>query len=216
MNELTDTDLRSGGRQTKVARLIEEFDLEPIGDEMEQRWTSDGDDRMSLRKLADYFNVCLLKRALARSTRNPFPSEPETIYRLLTDESQSTGDRLGCQRRLERAGVDVDALLDNFVSYQAIRSYLQKEREVQHQPNQRDRIQVESENIQRLRGRVVSVTGDKLDSLSEAGHIVLGDFRVIADIQIFCEECGTQSHANDVLKSGGCACQDTPSHPDKN
>lgn len=45
----------SRGRWSKVARRINEYDLEGLGEEMARRWTAE-DDRWSLRDLADHFN----------------------------------------------------------------------------------------------------------------------------------------------------------------
>lgn len=48
----------------KVARVIREYDLEGLGDELEHGWTADGDNRTSLRGLATYFNERVLDAAL--------------------------------------------------------------------------------------------------------------------------------------------------------
>lgn len=58
---MTEIKNQSSGRRTKVARLIEEYDLGEIGVELERRWTAEGDERISLRFLSTHFNQQLLK-----------------------------------------------------------------------------------------------------------------------------------------------------------
>jgi hypothetical protein len=66
------------GRRTKVVRLIDEYELGDIGDRLEHRWTTDGDDRMSLRDLADYFNQQLLAAAMAEAGMQPLSEKSRT------------------------------------------------------------------------------------------------------------------------------------------
>jgi hypothetical protein len=198
------------GRRGKVARLLDEYDLESVGPELERRWTADGDDRASLRDLATYFNRRLLEAVLAASDAQPFAGEAATAHRLLTDDDASGAERTRVRRRLERAGVDVDALLDDFVSYQAVRTYLTSVRGAEYDPATRPRTAAEAENIGRLRGRTVSVTEEKLDRLRRDGHLSLGDLRVVVSITVLCEDCGARYDVAELLERGGCDCGDDP------
>jgi hypothetical protein len=71
---------------SKVARLIAEYGLDGLGDELEARWTGDGVERTSLRDLADYFNERLLEQTLIDAGMNALESDVSTMYRNLTDE----------------------------------------------------------------------------------------------------------------------------------
>lgn len=200
------SDSGSGGRRTKVQRLLEEYELDDLGAELEHRWTTTGDDRMSLRDLADYFNQRLLEAAMGDAGMQPLSGEVENTYRLLHEEDVSGGDRTRTQRRLEREGVDVDALDRDFVTYQAIRTYLKDHRGAEHTTPDRDRTAVETENVQRLRGRTVTVTSGKLEQLKKGGHLNLGAFRVLVDVNVLCEDCGAQYEVETLLERGGCDC----------
>ena len=197
-----------GGRRTKVARLIDEYGFESLGPELERRWTTDDDDRLSLRALADYFNQKLLADRMANAGMQPLAGEVENVYRLLTDDDVGSADRTRTRRRLERNGVDVEGLRSDFVTYQAIRSYLKGDRGAEHTTDDRPRTVVESENIQRLRGRTTAVTEERLNQLRKGDHVQLGEFRVFADINVFCEDCGTQYEVEELLERGGCACSE--------
>lgn len=196
---------KTSGRRSKVQKLIKEFDLEGLGAELEQLWTAD-DDRRSLRDLAQYFNQQLLAKALEDATVQPLDGEIENMYRLLTDDEVSSAESTRIKRRLEREGVDVDKLLSDFVTYQAIRTYLKDHRGAEYTPNETDPLKREQTNLQKLRGRMVSVTEGKLEQLQESDDITLGEFQTIADIQVVCEDCNTQFDVLELLERGGCRC----------
>ena len=193
------------GRRSKVARLIDEYDLQGLGAELEQQWTAE-EDRKSLRELARDFNWQLLEQALEEANVQYLDGEIENTYRLLTDDEVSNAESTRVERRLERDGVDIDALENDFVSYQAIRSYLKDHRGAEYTPDQTDPLEREATNIQKLRGRMATVTGGKLEQLRASDELTLGEFRTLADIRVVCEDCNTQFDAFDLLNQGGCDC----------
>lgn len=195
------------GRRSKVARLIEEYEMESLGAELERRWTAE-EDRRSLRELASYFNRQLLEHALEAADVRPLDGEVENIYRLLTD-GESGADRTRIRRRLERDGVDVDAVENDFVTYQAIRTYLKKHRGAEYTPDETDPIEREIGNIQQLRGRVDSVTEGKLRQLRRTDQLDLGEFRTLVDVRVVCEDCNAQFDVIDLLERGRCDCPES-------
>jgi hypothetical protein len=205
MTESSGTDGSGRGRRSKVARLIEEYELEGLGAEMERLWTDD-EDRRSLRDLATRFNQELLARTLEEAGVQQLDGEVENTYRLLTADDVGGADRTRVRRRLEREGVDLDALLDDFVTYQAVRTYLRSHREAEYTPAETDPIERETRNLQRLRGRIDTVTEGKLEQLREDDQITLGEFRTIVDVRVICEDCGGQFDVVDLLADGGCDC----------
>jgi nucleoside diphosphate kinase len=203
--ENSDEGPSSRGRPSKVRRLIEEYDLQGLGEELEQLWTAN-ENRRSLRELATYFNQQLLKQALDGASVERLDGELENTYRLLTDDAVSNTEATRVQRRLERDGIDVETLQHDFVTYQAIRTYLTKHRGAEYTPSQTDPIEREKTNIQKLRGRMVSVTEDKLEQLRDSETLTLGEFRSLGDIHVVCEDCNTQFAVLELLDRGGCHC----------
>lgn len=203
--EGTSMDSSSGGRRSKVRRLIEEYGLQGIGADLERDWTAD-QDRRSLRELADYFNRRLLESTFDSVGVQHLDGEIKNTYRLLNDDDVSSADRMRIRRRLEREGMDIDALEENFVTYQAIRTYLKDFRGAEYTPNQTDPLEREAANIQQLRGRIAAVTEGKLEQLRNSDRLNLGKFRTLAEIQVICEECNTQFDAVELLERGGCDC----------
>lgn len=195
------------GRRSKVAALIEEYDLgESFGERLESLWTRT-EDRRSLRELADLFNKELLTATLDSAGVTTVDGEVENLYRLLTADDVSVGARTEARGRLEREGIDVDRLESNFVTYQAIRSYLKDHRDAEYEPSDRtDGRESAINNIKRLRARVGAVVEGTLERLLATDRITLGEFRVFVSIEVLCTDCGTQHRVVQLLQQRGCDC----------
>lgn len=207
MGQPKETTASSRGRRSKVARLIDEYDLQGLGAELEQSWTAE-ENRKSLRELASYFNRQLLQRTLDEANVHCLDGELENTYRLLTDDEISSAESTRVERRLERDGVGVDKLKSDFVTYQAIRSYLKNHRGAEYTPAETDPLEREATNVQKLRGRMVSVTEGKLEQFRDNDELTLGEFRTLVDIRVVCEDCNTQFDILELLDRGGCNCTD--------
>lgn len=200
-----DSNNSGSGRRSKVARLIDEYDLDGLGEEMTRRWTAE-EDRWSLRDLADHFNQAVLKAAMEAEGGQLLDGEVENTYRLLTDEDVGEADRTRARRQLERDGIEVEDLVDDFVSYQAIRTFLTKHQGAEYTPDETDPLERETTNVQQLRGRVETVTEGKLEQLRDSGELTLGEFRTLVDVRAVCEGCNTQFDVVELLEKGGCNC----------
>lgn len=198
------------GPQTKVGRLIEEYGLgAEYGGRLEAAWTDDGAERKSLRDLAEEFNRRLLAASMDRGDVSTLDGEVDNLFRLLTDDDVTAGTRTEARSRLERNGVDVEQLERDFVTYQAIRSYLQNERGAEYErASEGDRLERTAESIERLRSRLTSVCESNLNQLRETDRITLDEFRLFVSADVLCEECGSQYSIGELLERGGCDCQD--------
>jgi len=201
------------GPEPKVARLIDAYEFEDLGDELERRWT-DPDDRASLRQLADDVNRRLLERSLAE-TGEPRPGdELENLYRRLTDDDLGSGARVQARNTLRRHGVDADALRQDFVSHQSIYTYLTNYRNADppdRTPSEQEQLDQRSATVQRLTTRLASVTETALTELVNAGHLTLGEFKVLVTVRVQCTDCNTRRSVADLFANGGCEC----SRPDR-
>lgn len=195
------------GPDPKVLRLIRKYELEGVGDELEDRWTR-FEGRTSLRTLAESFNERLLRAALDDAGVDTITDDLGHLYALLDGEAGSRGEQTAAKRRLERAGVDVETLTDEFVSYGAIRSYLTGYRGASLPEADDGARESEARTIEGLRQRTVAVTESKLDRLRETDRLQLGSHRVLADVQVLCEDCGRQYDVAALLETGSCGCAD--------
>lgn len=191
----------------KVGRVLAEYDLLALHEELPDRWLGESGDPTSLRDLADLINVALVSRTMEEAGEDPLEGEAENVYRLLTDDEVSTGVQTQQRNRLERAGVDVDTLEDDFVTHQAVYTYLTKGLGISKETDQREPIEKHEERIQRLRSRTTAVVENSLSELEGCGEIAGGEFDAIVDIQVYCGACNTQAPLADFLEAGGCECE---------
>lgn len=192
--------------QYKVSRVVEEFGLTDIEEELVARRTSE-ENPLSLRDLAAFFNRRVLRTAMEEAKMDPLEGEVENTYRLLTEDDVSSGVRTETKKKLERNGIDVDRLTSSFVTYQAIRSYLKEEREIDtDQSSDEDPVDRVAQSVERLRNRTTTVTEEKLGQLRRSGNLSVGEFRVLLDLRVFCEDCGSQYEFGELLENDGCNC----------
>jgi len=208
MDETDSSAASSSGRRSKVARLIDEYDLQGLGAELEQLWTAEKD-RRSLRELATYFNQQLLEQTLSAADIQHLDGEVENTYRLLTAEDVSSAASTRARRRLEREGVDVEGIQRDFVTYQAVRSYLKNHRGAEYTEPDRDPLERKKTSVQKLQGRMVSVIEGNVAQLRDSEELTLGEFQTLADIQIVCQDCTSQFGVFELLDRGGCNCAAT-------
>jgi hypothetical protein len=193
--------------RSKVARLIEKYELTGLGVELEARWTGDGVERTSLRDLADQFNRRLLAAALEEAGRTPLDDEVASLYENLTGDDVSQGVKTDSRTTLAADGVDVDEVEREFVTYQAIRSYLKDWRDAEYRkPSDEEKLDSDRETIQRLLTRTLTVTEDRLEQLRETERIAAAEFEVFVDAQVLCQRCGTQQTVVEFINNGGCDC----------
>lgn len=201
---------KSNAEQSKVARLIDEYELSGTGEMLERRWTAT-EDRSSLRELAGFFNRRLLGAALESAGRDPLEGETQNLYDLLTDDDVTSGVREQARNRLERDGIDPVKLEDDFVTYQSIRTYLKDYRGASAPTtggSPEDRIERKRSTIQRLRTRLEDVTGQSLRELASASVITLGEFDVVVTVRVHCSSCETQQSVSSLLTNRGCECSE--------
>jgi len=194
-------------RRSKVARVIETYDLAGLGDDLEHQWTR-SEDRKSLRELATTVNHRILEAAMREAGRTVNQHDVEHVYTLLTDDDVSEGARIQTRRELERDGVDVAELERDFVTHQAVHTYLRDFRGASHEPTEREPVESAHETLERLRSRTVAVSQQTVERLRDAGHVTAGDLDVYVEIRVHCEDCGTDQDVATFLEGGGCQCLD--------
>ncbi|SEH17725.1 hypothetical protein SAMN04487967_3364 [Natronorubrum sediminis] len=193
-------------RGGKVARVIQQYDLEGFGAELERAWTADGEERRSLRALAADVNHELLRASIRRADGDSLEAELGALYHGLVDEDVSSADQTRIRRRLERRGVDVDQLESDFVSYQAVRTYLTKHRDATYEKPETDRLDETKTTIERLRSKTETVSENRLERLERADELAIGDLAVTVDVRATCRVCGAQYTVTELLEEHGCEC----------
>ena len=194
-------------RTTKVERVVDEYDLQGVEVELAERWTAPAAERDSLRDLAADVNQRMLAAALADAGVDVLEGELENYYRLLTDGDVSAGRRTEARSRLAHEGVAVDELEADFVSHQAIHTYLTERAGVSFEGASTDeRIERTRESLERLQGRVESVAANNLERLAAAGDLDIGEVSVLLSLDVVCNDCGRRYDLAELLEAGGCEC----------
>lgn len=195
----------AGPPNSKVARVIREYDLDGWGDRLESEWVGTDGERTSLRDLADLFNRVVLESALADAGVAMSDHDVETTYRILTDDDVARADVLRKERELERDGVDVEGLRSDFVTHQAVHTYLTEYREAELTDQSPDPDR-KVETLERLSGRTTAVSESTLEGLIEADEVTDREYELFVEIRVVCEECGTDYTLVDLISQGGCHC----------
>ena len=195
---------------TKVRRVIERYGLSGLGDELADRWVGDGYDRESLRSLADRFNKQMLAANMEAAGLTPLEGEVDNTYRLLTDDAVSARMQTQLRRRLERDGLTPESLQSDFVSHQAIHTYLTRDRKIDPPTADQadsDRLEADRETIQRLQSRLEAVAENTVSRLDSTDQLDVGAFSVLVDLQILCADCGDTYEITELFEHGGCDCR---------
>lgn len=192
-------------RRSKVAQDIEFYGLDGFGARLEHLWTGAEGDRYSLRELAKWFNHHLVESAMEAAGMDSLQGEIDTIYRLLTDDGVSSGQRVQICRRLEREGIDVERLQRDFVSHQAVHTYLTAYRQASL-PENRITVSREANKLTRLQHRMAAVTEDSISRLATKDLLDVGEFDVFVDVSVLCRDCGASFALAEFLEEGRCNC----------
>ncbi|PHQ40709.1 hypothetical protein Z052_18785 [Halorubrum sp. C191] len=195
---------QSSGRRTKVSRVIEEYDLEGMGAQLEASWTDETGERMSLRDLADEFNQAVLEAALRRVGVSPVSFQVDGTYESLRHGSGP--ERTRAKRRLEREGADPERLTNDFVTHQAIHTYLTTDRNASLPENETAPVERKVETIEKLEGRVAAVSESAVASLASVDELDRDDYDILVDLRAVCPACGSDYPLGELFRNGGCGC----------
>lgn len=192
----------------KVGRVLREYALDGLDDELERRWGGRGSGS-SLRELQREVNRRLVHSALIDVGLSPVEGEAANLQRLLTSSDVSESRRIEARRRLESDGVDVDSLVSDFVSHQTIYNHLRDCRDVSRADEQSDqeRLARAESTIFGLQNRTELVTEQTLSQLASNEVIHPEEYDVVVDIQAICKTCGRSYEVETLLESNGCQCE---------
>jgi hypothetical protein len=188
--------------------VIEKHLTDDIHETLHQRWTGAGKQKQSIRDLTQYFNKAILEQYLIEADVEVLDGEVDNFYRLLSGDG-SRGMETQAHRKLERMGINVETLMDDFVSHQTIYRHLTSclDAEKEDALTNQERIERERKRIGRLQNKSEAVSEETLARLRRSDAITLGSFDVIVNFRVTCEECGVHRKITDVIQQGGCDCQ---------
>lgn len=207
------TDVTGGERDScdcKVGRVRDVYGLEGLDEALVAHWRGDGREELSLRDLESYANRRMMRAAMTGAGMDPIDGEVENVYELLVGDRATEGTRTEVRNRLERHGVDVASLREDFVSHQTIHTHLRECLDVSKTPTDPDpaeRRQRVADTVFALQNRTEAVTRGSLESLQNTDAVALEGFDVLVDVSVTCDSCGRVYDIGKLLDGGGCVCQ---------
>jgi hypothetical protein len=160
----------------------------------------------SLRDLERFFNRELLAAAMRDAGMELVEDEARNLYRLLTGDDVSRAARTEARDRLARAGVDVDAVRRDFVTYGTVRTHLRECAGVETGREATVTADGVTDTVFKLFGRTEAVTERELSRLAGTPALETGDLTVSLTARVACETCGEEYSLRRLLERGGCAC----------
>jgi len=193
---------RLQGCSCKVGRVAAEYGIECVGERLAFRRR----EGTSLRELERVYNEAVLTAVLERADADLFGDVSE-IYTALVDEDTDPGTRATVREHLSGAGVDADAVRDDFVSYQTIRTHLRDCAGVDSDTNRAISAENARGTIEWARARNEEVIDGTIERLVESEAVAADDVEVIHEVRVACADCGERLPAEEFVVVG-CGCDD--------
>mgnify|MGYP007038794930 CR=1 FL=1 len=160
----------------KVERVCGRRDLPTLPERLVERRTETG---ASLRDLERFFNREVLAAAMRAAGMELLDGEAANVLRLLTADDVSHAARTEARDRLARAGVDVDGVTGDFLTYGTIRTHLRECAGIETGREAGTDADAVRGTVYTLVGRAEAVTERELSRLAETDAFDAGDLTVL-------------------------------------
>lgn len=181
----------------KVCRVLADRGMEEYEPQMVDHWKGNIGQRKGYRRLAEWFNVTLLRREMDKAGLSTLGNEAESKYERLQ------GDRTIAEEvrtNLQRNGIPIDEIESDFVSYGVIRKHLNDclGEEYEHESGDWER-----EAIDRARSHAEGKITEAVNSAVSKGSIsAVGDITVTLSVELECEETQARVPVDRALRRG--------------
>lgn len=182
----------------KVCRDLAEHGLEDHEEKLLEQWLAEGSQRKGYRQLADWLNIALLRRAMDRAGLSTLGDEAASKYERLQAEDEAVAEEV--RTDLANAGVDIERLEADFVSYGVVRTHL---KECLGAEREREPSDWEEESIRIATDRAREKVAEAVQSLNNKGKLEAGgDISVNVSIELECEDCYTRIPVERAVRRG--------------
>jgi hypothetical protein len=199
---MADAETDAGGSHCcKVGRSAARYHRPDLDAELRRRHEGGA----SLRDLERVANRAFLAGAVEGAGSDVL-GDVDGILDALAGDGASAGERTELRTRLSRAGVDVERLEADFVSYGTVRTHLQDCMGVETKREGGVTVAEARGTIEWARSRSEAVIERTLSRLRDADELAAGDLELTQVTRVTCTDCGTTHTVNDLLDQGGCDC----------
>jgi hypothetical protein len=207
--------------KNKIDRLIEQYELPGIGESLVRDWTHEDDQRRkSIRELTSWFNQKLVMVILDRYTSGMIPSDytvEEITTRLQARGSDASKyndipDReiMDIVQWLENNDVPVGDVIDDFVSYGTMYTYLKEIRGAVSPDSQPDQRSPEERQVDVLEGIRTDLAkqperiNSRLRTLRTHNQLPETKPDIHISVECNCPACGHAQPIADYIQQQGC------------
>lgn len=196
----------------KIGRQIDSYDLRDLNEDLRYRRH---EEETSLRDLADFVNARILETAIDASDAD-IAGDAVSVYVALTGDDVSTRRRVDVTDQLSNAGIDVDELERDFVSYQSVRYHLQNCLDVDTSRHGVETLEEGRGVVEWARTRDANVIERTLSRLQRTGAVTAGELTTTVTVTVECATCGNTYRIDEFLDRGSCECGDGSGSPGSN
>lgn len=197
----SDTETAAEYCSCKVGESSWKCDLPGLPFEIGDYWTQETAVQWSINSITEHLNRQFIIAFCDRSSMDLLDKEAELYRSLLMDDNVSEGTREEARGKLNRHGVNVDALEECFVTETTVYRHMQKCLNIEYEKPPL----TTAEAIDRLGTHLDRFRGATATLLSESGQNE-DAFRVSVDVNVVCEHCGTIHDGFAYIKQEGCNC----------
>lgn len=186
----------------KVGRDVGKYGLDDLDDELERRYVS-GD--ASLRDLADLVNATIVGSAVD-ATDAEVVGDPASIYAAVRGEDVAPERSANVRDQLTYAGVDLDALTDDFVSHQTVRDHLRSCLDVDTSRAGVESLSDAATVVEWASSRDEQIVDRTVERVRRLGLLDTGPLEISHSIRVTCVDCGATYRPTELFERGGCEC----------
>ena len=181
----------------KVCRVLAEREMGEYESQMVAHWKGEIGQRKGYRQLAEWFNVTLLRREMDKAGLSTLGNEAESKYERLNDERTVAEE---VRMDLRRAGLPIDDLESDFVSYGVIRTHLTEclGEEYEHESGD-----WEQEAIDRASSHAHQKISEAVQAALSKGKLTAaGEVTVSISVELECEETQVRIPVDRAMRRG--------------
>jgi hypothetical protein len=186
----------------KVQRVAEAYYLSGVNDELRRRYEASD---ATLHELADYVNDRITAITLD-SIDEPIDAEPATVRAALTEAKDIPPTRRDDIRATLVGQIDVDQLINSYVSHETIRRHLNEHLDISTSQGGFNSFEELKDSLNAYQEQYENGVRSALERANKKELIDGGEY-LIFSTRVECQHCSETYRLQELLDNRGCDCQ---------
>lgn len=181
----------------KLCRVLAEREMVDYEQKLVDQWHGETGQRKGYRKLAEWFNVTLLRREMDKAGLSTLGDEAESKYERLQEDGTVAEE---VRQILRRDGLPIEQIEADFVAYGVVRKHLKEclGEEYQHESGDWER-----DAIERARSHATRKITEAVHAAVSNGKLdAVGDISVDVSVEVECNETHVSVPIEQALRRG--------------